>query len=297
MHLLTRAAFAAITSLAAGIPLHGLAQGYPSRPVTLVYPYSAGSGPDTIVRTIASAASSTLGQAMVVENRPGAAGRNGLNALKTARNDGYFIVAVTSVEGVVQGLANPEFALEPYKDYAPITLAFETPMVLAANPSVPFRDLKGLIAYAKASPGKLNVGTSGAGGSVLLAIEILNAVGGIDLVPVHYKGVAPAVAATLAGDVQLTFSGGTVKPHTDAGKLVSIVTTGDRRWSLFPAAPTLIESGINFQSAPWIAMIAPAGTAPDVTGKLNQAFVGAMKTQGGQGQAAERGCGGRWLHA
>lgn len=252
-------------------------QSYPDRPIRLIWPYSGGTGGDAAWRAAAEAAGRVLGQPIVLENRPGSAGRNGINALKTAAKDGYLLAGGTTGEVVIQGVAEPELRLEPLVDYAPVSLLLESNLVLGAHPSVPFRDIKALIQYAKSNPGKLNAGHGGFGTATHIAISMLAAASNIDIVMVPFKGAGPSTTAVLANVVQLTFNSAGVKALIESGKMVGLATAGEKRWKLFPTIPTMVESGIPATSVLWHGLLAPAGTPETVVVKLQAAFAAGMK--------------------
>ena len=263
-----------------GLVLPGMswAQAYPTRSITLIRPFSPGGGADATWRTIIQAASAAIGQQIVLESRPGAAGRNALNALKNATPDGYLLGTGTNIELVIQGLAQSNLVVEPMRDYMPITTTFQNPLVLIANSKVPFRDMKGMIAYAKANPKKLNFGSGGVGSTSHLGVELINMMAGIEIVHVPYKGGAPAQTAVVAGEVELGLAAGVAKPFVDSGKLVAIATTtSSARWETFPNTPTLTELGFPVTVAPWQGLIGPAQLPAEVVAKLQAAFHSALK--------------------
>lgn len=253
-----------------------LAQGYPNRPITFIFPYPSGAALEGLLRQLHVEVSKQLGQPIVFENRPGANTRLGINAIRQAKPDGYTLTFATDSILVHQPLADPEFKLEPGKDYVPVTFLTRNLLVFAANPAVPFRDVKGLIAYAKANPGKLNVGF-GAGSPLHFAAEFFRQRAGIDVAMIPYRGTPDALTALLAGQVDLEFGSATFKPHVDSGKLVALATSGQERWDMFPSVPTLVESGVQMVQSTWGGVLAPANTPPDIVQKLYSAYNSALR--------------------
>lgn len=280
MARLRAAALGLIAIVAAAAPFQAsFAQAFPNRPITLIYPYPAGSTTDNAWRLIAQEASRTLGQNVVVENRAGASGRIGLDAVSRAANkEGYTIGVINNTLSVLLPLMDATFKVEPGKDYTPVTGAIETYAVLVANPSVPFKDLAGLISYAKDNPGKLNIASAGTGTPSHLAGELLARSAGIRLTHIPYKGEAPALADLLGGQVQLYFGVGILKPHVEAGRLIGIATTGPQRWNSFPNLPSFTEAGFpGVLTASWLGVIGPPGMAEESVNQLNRAFGTALR--------------------
>ena len=253
------------------------AQVYPVRPITFVYPYPPGSASDNAYRTIVLEVSKRIGQPLVYENRPGAAGRIGLDAILRAPADGYTIGMLNNVLAVSLPLIDPKTYIEPVKDYTPVVLAVESYLLMVARAGEPFRDIKGLIDHAKSHPGKLNMATPGSGTGAHLVLALLGARSGVSIAHIPYKGTAPATQAILAGEVNLTVTDITAKPHVESGKLLALATTGAQRWASFPGVPTLDEQGqkgVNYSS--WSGIIGPPGMPRPLIDRLNRAFVEAM---------------------
>ena len=251
----------------------GFAQGYAAKAITFVYPYAPGSNADSSWRILGQEVGRTLGQTVVHENRPGAGGRVGLDALMRAPADGYTIGMFNNVLGVWQPLMDQKLAIEPVKDYTPVSLTIETPLVLTIRPGLPFRDLRGLIAYGKSNPGKLNGSSPGPGTGGHLAIALLSSLAAIQITHVPYKGAAPSLTALLGGESDLTFIDGAVKPHIDSGKAVGLMVGGNERWPLLPQVPTAPEAGLPaFRVSSWNGVVGPAGIPEEVREKLTRAF-------------------------
>jgi len=275
MKILRRLCSVALLATAAGSTL---AQSFPNRPITLVMPYVAGANIDVVVRAVAAEAGNRLGQPIVVENKAGALSRLGVEQMRRAPADGYVLTMATDSLAVTQPVADPEFRFEIGRDYAPVTFLASFPLVLVANADAPVRDVKGLIAYAKANPGKLNV-AGGPGSISQIAYERLNRLTGGNLSFVPYKDTTQALPDLIAGRVDLLFGGSQNKPAIESGKLRGLATTGMTRWQIFPGLPTLQEAGVDMTTFFWIGIVAPPATPKDVVTKLNQAFVAALQTE------------------
>jgi len=275
------------TSIRGGLALAGIfatasiasAQGFPSKPINFIYPYAAGSNADNAWRLLGQEVGRRLGQNVVHENRPGAGGRLGLDAVMRAAPDGYTIGMFNNVLGVWQPLIDPSIAIEPGKHYTPVSLTIETPLALISNPSRPFKDVRGLIAYAKANPGKLNGSSPGPGTGGHLAIALLAAKGGVQITHVPYKGTAPATTAVVSGEVDLTFTDAASKPLIEAGKVLGLMVGSPTRWALIPQVPSAVDAGLpDFRISSWTGVVGPAGLAADVLDRLTRAFHEAANT-------------------
>ena len=262
----------------AGVCSSSFGQEFPTRPISIIWPYSSGSTTDTFLRLAAAQASKTLGQAVTIESRSGALGRLGLNALPTAPKDGHFLVGVSTGELVTLGLADAAMRLEARKDYMPVIGLFNNYLMLIAHPSLPVRDLKALIAYAKANPGKLNFSSGSTGGPAHLTLEFLKMQTGVDIVYVAYRGSVQSTMALATGEVQLNVSdSNSAKSLIDTGKAVGIAAVSPERMRTLPNLPTMAEGGLpGFSSETFIGFIAPAGTPPAVVATLNKAFASAI---------------------
>ena len=256
-----------------------VAQTYPSKPITFVYPYPAGAGLDIAMRTVSQEAGRRLGQPIVSVSRPGAGGRVGFESLMRSANDGYTIGAATNAMTVFQPLIDQKLYVEPGKDYTAISLAIETPLVLVTAANAPFRDVKGLLAYARANPGKLNGGSSGVGTGSHLGIEMINVMAGTNIVHIPFNGATAVLVAAMSGEISMVFSSAETKPHIISGKLIALATSGSRRWHEFPNAPTMSEAGLTgFVNGSWTGIVAPAGVPRDIVARLHQAYTEALKT-------------------
>ncbi|WP_411886019.1 tripartite tricarboxylate transporter substrate binding protein, partial [Polaromonas sp. YR568] len=244
---------------------------YPSRPIRIVVPYPAGGGIDVISRVIGERLGRSLGQPVLVDNKPGGGTILGADFVAKAPADGYTLMVTTDATMTINQHLYAKLPYDPVKDFAPITQLVLLNQLLLANPAVPATNLKELIAYAKANPGKLNYASYGSGSQPHLAMEMLKAQAGIDIVHVPYKGIPQAVPAALAGEVQLTFSGAaSSQAFIKAGKLKALAVGGKTRMPLLPDVPTFTESGFpDVPSNAWFGLFAPAGTPRDIVMKLH----------------------------
>lgn len=254
---------------------------YPNRPVKLVVPFPPGGPTDIMGRTAAKAMGDVLGQSFVVENKAGAGGNIGTDAVAKAAPDGHTIglSAISSLAIAPHLYDKLPFQVE--KDFAPISLVGTTPCVVVVHPSAPFTDLKGLIAYAKANPGKLGYATSGIGTSNHLAAELLQSVAGIELLNVPYKGSSQIVPDLLSGTVIMSMESSlaTTLQHIRSGKLKALAVTSPARAKALPDVPTVAESGYpGFAVETWFGLIAPAATPAAVVQKLHDAWAKGAKT-------------------
>ncbi len=245
------------------------AQTWPSRPLRYIVPFTPGAFNDTLGRTISTELSKTLGQPMVVENRPGGNTIIGTEIAAKSPPDGYTLYGAALPFSVIQSLYKTSFDVT--KDFAPITLAGISANLLVANPSFPANNVKELIAYAKANPGKVNYGTSGNGTSVHLSMELFKTMTQTFMLHIPYKGSAPVVADLLAGQVDIMFDNvPNVIGHVRAGKLKALAVSTAQRSALAPDVPTVAEAGVpGYELAVWFGVLAPAGTPRDIIGRLN----------------------------
>ena len=267
--------FALVAALAGG---DALAQAYPSKTVTLLVPYAPGGGHDAMARIVAEKLGPRLGQTVVVENKPGAAGMIGTEQVVRAAPDGYTLLFSSPAEIVVAPSVYRTMRYDPVKDLTPITQVGDTPLVLMAHPSVGVKTVAELIAKAKKEPGKLSFGTAGTGSSQHLAGAWINNLAGIDLQHVPYKGAGPATNDLLGGNVPLGILGmAPVLKHIQAGRIVALAVMTPKRVSWAKDTPTVAETpGMEgFQANHWMGLLGPAGMPPEVVAKL-QAEVAAV---------------------
>ena len=249
---------------------------YPSKPIRLIVPYPAGGGTDTVARALSSKLSASMGQPVIVENRPGAGTMIGTDVVAKAKPDGYTIGLITDSHAI-----NPSFSRKiPYdslKDFTPITQLLSVPFMLLANPSVPANNMIELVAYAKVNPGKLTFASLGPGSPHELAMEWLKKLAGIDVLIVPYKGVAPATVSTLGGQTDLTFAGSSTSvSYIQSGKLKPLGVSTPKRLPDYPQVQAIDEVVPGFVVETWYGIAAPAELPPAIAGKLNQQILAAL---------------------
>ena len=246
------------------------AQAYPSRPVTIVVPFPPGGGTDTGARILAEQLSKRWGQAVLVENKGGAAGQIGADQVAKAKPDSYMLLLGNIGTQAINPSLYRKLPYNPDKAFAPISLVAELPLAMMVNPAVPAKTPAEFIALAKARPGQLNYSSAGAGGAPHLAAEMFKDRTGTFIVHVPYRGGGPALADLLAGQVQLSFltvleASGQIK----TGKLRALAVTGERRVPALPDVPTLAETVLpGFNAISWLGLLAPAGTPPEIIDKV-----------------------------
>jgi tripartite-type tricarboxylate transporter receptor subunit TctC len=240
---------------------------YPTRPVRIVVPYAPGGITDTVTRLTAPKIQEALGQPVLVENRTGAGGAVATEYVAKAAPDGYTLLMGSAAPQTLNQFLY-KLGYHGLNDFAPVTLANTNPLVILVNPTVPAQNLRELIALAKAQPGKLNF--AGAGGLTQFSGEIFKYMAGIDIVYVPYKGGAPATAATVAGDAQITFANySDALPQMRAGKLRALGITSAVRFPQSPDVPTIAEAGIpGYAVDSWNGLFAPAGTPPEIVNRV-----------------------------
>jgi tripartite-type tricarboxylate transporter receptor subunit TctC len=262
-----------LLSLLAAIPAAS-AEDYPTRPITLVVPYSAGGGNDILARIAAEKMSPVLGQQVVIENRGGAGGSIATRQVAKSAPDGYTLGLGGTGTLAVDPTLYPNAGYDPRKDFAPIGLIATSALVLVIHPSIPAHNVKELIAYAKANPGKLTFASAGVGSGIHLAAEYFKVQAGIDMVHVPYKGSAPALADLVGGHVSMYFS--SLPPAISLvkdGKLRALAVTGLKRSPIFPELPTIAEAALpGFEAVLHYGIVAPAGTPKPIVTKLNGAL-------------------------
>jgi len=254
------------------------ASDYPGAPVRIVVPFQAGGLTDILARAIAQHASQRLGQPFVVENKPGASGNIGADTVAKSKPDGLTLLMGSIGTNAVNAHLFSRMPYDTLKDFAPISLVASGTLMLVTNPAVPATDMRSLLAYARANPGKLTYASGGAGASQHLAGELLKTMAHVDIVHVPYKGVVQGVTDVVAGQVNMTFDLATVEPHIRAGKLRPIAVANARRSSAYPDVPTIAESGVpGYEVSAWYGLFAPAGTPPAIVQRLQAEVVSALK--------------------
>lgn len=246
------------------------AQSFPDRPITLIVPNPPGGLVDTSARLLSEPLSRVIGQTVVVDNKPGASGNIAYQYVANAKPDGYTLLISYSGYHVGNPALMDKLPWDPIKDFSPIALLTVSTNVIAVHPSVPVNNLKELIAYAKANPGKLNYASQGNGSVSHIGTEMFKQSTGVEMVHVPYKGSGPAIQDVLAGQVQVFITTPpSVMQHVQSGKLKGLAVTGKNRHPGMPNVPTTAEAGLpSFQLESWVALFAPAGTPAPVVAKL-----------------------------
>lgn len=250
------------------------AQDYPSRPIRLVIPWPPGGITDVIARSLASVLSESLGQQVVPDNRPGAAGTVGVGIAAKAPGDGYTLLMTDVPSHAISASLYTKLTYDPRKDIEPIYLAAQSPLVLVVNPKLGVKSIAQLIEYAKARPGQLSFASSGAGSITHLTAERFKRDTGVNLLHVPYKGGAPATAAVVGGESGMYFACiSAAIPHVKAGRLVLLGITSPKRVSLYPDTPAVAETLPGFEMGCNTGFFAPGGTPPRLIARLHAAAV------------------------
>ena len=256
------------------------AQAWPAKPVRIIVPHAPGGVTDVITRIVAQPLGEALGQSVIVENRPGAAGLLGTEVAARAAPDGYTLLMYVDTNTIFPSTVR-QLAHDPDASFTPITLIARGSHVVVAHPSLPVASLKEMIAYAKANPGQLSYASPGTGSPQHLAGETIKQATGIDVTHVPYKGGGQAIGDIVGGQVKLGVIGmAPVMPHYKAGKLKILAVTGGQRSSLLPEVPTVAESGLpGFETLQWTGIVAPAGTPPEVIARVHSTLVSILRQQ------------------
>ena len=257
-----------------------VAQEWPNKPIRWIVPFPPGGAMDVMARALAEKSSKSLGQAVVIENKPGAGGNIGADFVARSDADGYTMM-ITSIGMATNKYLYPKLSYDPVKDFSPVSLIAIVPNVLVTNATQPnVKTVSDVIANAKAQPGKLTYASAGNGSSIHLAGEVFTSMAKIDMQHIPYKGSNPAVTDLLGGQVNYMFDSITsAKPHIDAGKLRPIGITTSKRSKALPNVPTIAESGLpGYEVTPWFAVFVPAATPKPIVNKLNAALLDALKS-------------------
>jgi len=270
---------------------------WPQRPIRLIVPFPAGASTDIIARIVGQKLSQGLGQQIVIENRAGASGNIGADAIAKAAPDGYTIGIATASTHAVAASLNPNLPYDPIKDFAPVAMLGSQPYVLVLHPALPARNLAELIALARAKPGTLNYGSAGVASVAHLATALFATMAGIDITHVPYKSSAQSVTDMITGRLDMQFA--TIAPslpNIQAGQLRALATSGKTRVAVLPGVPTVAEAGIaGYEAALWVAVVAPAATPTTIVARLNRTVNDILNSADGtealiaQGMTAEAG--------
>lgn len=269
------------------------AQSWPAKPVKIIVPYSAGGGTDIVARVLAERIGDYLGQRFVVENKAGAGGMIGADAVAKSAPDGYTLLVSSPAEIVINGYVFPRMTYDPQKDFTHITLLATTPLMIAAHPSANISSPQELLARLAAAPGKLSYSTPGIGSAHHLAGEFLKKAAGVDMQHVAYKGAAPAVQDTVSGQVPLTISGlPPIVGHLKSGSLKPVAVTSARRSPSFPDVAALPELGEKYKDLDinnWFGFFAPSGVPAEIVTKLHAASIKALEDAAVRERIAQQG--------
>jgi tripartite-type tricarboxylate transporter receptor subunit TctC len=252
---------------------------YPTKPIRMLVGFPVGGGADVAARVLGPRMSESLGQQIIVDNRPGAGSAIASEIAAKATPDGHTLVSIGSSHAVNAALY-PKLPYKPAADFSAIVLVATAPVAITANPAVPAKTLKELMALAKARPGQLNYGSAGVNGINHLAAELLKRTGNFDITLVPYKGVAQALPAVMAGEVQLMFASlpGSIG-QIRAGRIRAIAVTSAKRSNAAPDIPTVAESGVpGYEASSWFAFLAPAGTPKSIITRLNTEALNTLQT-------------------
>ncbi|MFN3656078.1 MAG: Bug family tripartite tricarboxylate transporter substrate binding protein [Pseudolabrys sp.] len=265
--------------LSAGFAVAAQAQGYPNRPIKLIAPFPAGGLADVLARAVGDEISKTLGQPVIVENRAGAGGNIGADAVAKSPADGYTLLMTSAGILTANQFLYAKMPFDPEKDFAPVSNVASMPMLVVVNPKVEAKTLAEFVKLAKDNPGKMNFGSPGVGTTGHLGLALFMHAAGIKLTHVPYKGAAPSITDLLAGQIEgVVDNPPTVLPHIAAGKLRPLAVAAKTRMPQLPDLPTAAEAGVpNFYASSWFGVVAPAGTPPDVVARLQKEISAALK--------------------
>lgn len=266
-----------VIAAAAAAPVAVWAQEFPTKPIRIIVPYPPGGGTDTAARPLAQKMTESMGQPVLVENRPGASEIIGTEAVARAAPDGYTLLLTTNAFAI-NAAQQMKLPYDPARDFAPVAPLITTPFMLVANPRLAAGSVRELIALAKARPGKLNYASLGSGTPHHLAMEWFKQLAGVEIVAVPYKGVGPGLTAVMAGEVEMMLTGLTAGlTQVKGGKLRAIAVTTSSRAPAAPDVPTIAESGYpEYAALAWYGVLAPAATPAGVIARLNDGFVKAL---------------------
>jgi tripartite-type tricarboxylate transporter receptor subunit TctC len=250
---------------------------YPDKPITLIVPWAPGGSTDILARAISQQLTRSMGQTVIVENKPGASGNIGAGMVAKAKPDGYTILIDTMSTLVINPSLMENMPFKGAEDFTPIAILANVINTMVINPSVPAKTVAEFIAYAKANPGKLAYASAGSGSTNHLSAEIFKRASGIDMLHVPYKGGAPAVLDTVANQTQVLFSAGTqTLPHVKSGKLTLLAVTEPKRASLLPDAPAVAETLPGYNMSVWYGAYGPAGMPREIVMRLNAEIAKAL---------------------
>ena len=267
----------AISLIGLVLSFNGQAQSYPNQPIRLVIPFAAGGPSDVLARGFSQKLGESLGQPIIIDNKPGAGTNLAAEFVAKSKADGYTIFLMMVGTQAINETLYKKLSYNTIKDFSPISLVASSSLMLVANPSVPVKSVADLIAYSKTNPGKINFGSSGTGTPLHLGGELFNVQAGTTLNHVPYKGAAPALTDVLGGQIQTAMVGTPAAlPFVKTGKLTAIGVTSLKRSSNAPEIPAIAETLPKFEVELVYAMVAPAGTPKDIINKLNSQLVSVL---------------------
>ena len=282
-------------ALLAALATSAFAQGYPTKPAKVIVPYPPGGPTDIVARVVSQKLSEQMGQQFIVENRPGAGGNIGAEAVAKSPADGYTLLVATTAHAINPALFK-SLGYNLVKDFAPVSQLTSGPLVIVANPSLPAKNVKELIALAKAKPGTLNYASSGNGQSTHLSAELFGTMAGVKMNHIPYKGSAPALTDVMGGQASLMFDTMlSAMPQVKNVKLKAIAVTSAARSPAAPDVPTVAESGLpGYEAIAWNGLLAPAGTPAEVVNKLNAELKKALDAPDVKDRFSAQGFGAAW---
>lgn len=282
---------AAFAAVCLGISLAASGQSFPSKTVRIVVPYPGGSTPDIVARTLATRLQASLGQPFIVENKPGAGGNIGADAVAKSAPDGHTLLVAVNGPVAVNKYLYKEMPFDPDKDLLPVSLLASSPQMLAVTPSVGAGTFGDFLRVARQKPGRLSYASVGSGSASHLTMELLKNDAKVFIVHIPYRGFPPAVTDMLAGNIDAIFAIiPAVLPHVRAGKLHALAITAMKRSSLAPEVPSVAELGYpQLESLAWIGLLAPAGTQQTVVSRLHAEAVKAMRSPDAQESLGKQG--------
>lgn len=269
-----------VAAACALLPHTALGQAYPTKPVRVIIPYPAGSTPDIVGRTLSAKLQESLGQPFVVDNRTGAGGNIGADAVAKAPADGYTLLIGINGPAAINKFLYKSLSYDSDRDLQPISLLAASPQMLVVTPAVPADSFKQFVEHARGNPGRLSYGSVGSGSASHLTMELLKSDAKLFIVHIPYRGFQPAVTDMLAGNIDTMFAIiPAVLPQVRAGRMKALAVTGLKRSALAPEVPSVAELGFaQLESLAWIGLLAPAGTPQEVVGRLNAEAVRSMRT-------------------
>ena len=286
-NLLRALAFGILLSCAGG----AAKADYPDRPIRLIAPFPAGGLADVLARAVGDELSRSLGQPVIVENRTGAGGNIGAEAVARSTPDGYTLLMTSAGILTANQFLYATMPFDPEKDFVTVSNVADMPMMVVVGPRVEAKTLKELVAFARANPGKLNFGSPGIGTTGHLGLAMFMHAAGIKLTHVPYRGAAPAITDLLAGQIDgVVDNPPTVLPHIEAGKLRALAVAAKQRMALLPDLPTAAEAGVaNYEASSWFGVVAPAGTPPAIVERLHKDIAAALRKPALQERFAKSG--------